>query len=221
MEKIAVISADIINSSKFEEDAFIDTMHLLEEPAGNYLVNRGEPVLSSRGDSFQLMTADIQKSFLKAIFLKSYFKRKQLGLKNEKGKEAIDIRISLAVGLSKTIPENIGKSMEEPFVLSGRALDQMKKKKQTFIITTSCEAYNKELELSCAFLDNIFDGWTLAQAEVIYYLVPNFQYLNVKDFYDNKYILPQFNVFVSFIYFLAYVSVVLILTNYSFKKKNL
>ncbi len=150
-------------------------MHVLEEPAGNYLVNRGEPVLSSRGDSFQLMTTDVQKSFYKAIFLKSYFKRKQIGLKSEKGQEAIDIRISLAVGLSKTIPEDIGKSMEEPFVLSGRALDQMKKKKQTFIITTSHEEYNKELELSCAFLDNIFDSWTLAQAEVIYYLVQGFK----------------------------------------------
>jgi hypothetical protein len=175
VKKIAVISADIINSSKFEESAFIDTMHILEEPAGNYLVNRGEPVLSSRGDSFQLMTTDVQNSFFKAIFLKSYFKRKQIGLKSDQGQEAIDIRISLAVGLSKTIPENIGKSMEEPFVLSGRALDQMKKKKQTFIITTSHEEYNKELELSCAFLDNIFDGWTLAQAEVIYYLVQGFK----------------------------------------------
>lgn len=175
MEKIAVISADIINSSKFEEHAFIDTMHVLEEPAGNYLVNRGEPVLSSRGDSFQLMTAEIRNSFFKAIFLKSYFKKKQVGLKDKKGKGTIDIRISLAVGLSKTIPENIGKTMEEPFVLSGRALDQMKRKKQTFIITTSHEEYNKELELSCAFLDNLFDGWTLAQAEVIYYLVQGFK----------------------------------------------
>lgn len=181
MEKIAVISADIINSSKFEEHAFIDAMHVLVEPAGNYLVNRGERFLSSRGDSFQLMTTDIQKSFFKAIFLKSYFKRKQIGLKNEKGKEAIDIRISLAVGLSKTIPEDIGKSLEEPFVLSGRALDQMKKKKQTFIITTSHEAYNKELELLCAFLDNVFNGWTLAQAEVIYYLVQGFKQTEIAD----------------------------------------
>lgn len=171
MEKIAVISADIINSSRYEEHAFLDTMHVLEEPSGNYLVNRGEPVLSSRGDSFQLMTTDVQNAFLKAIYLKSYFKKQQINLKDKKGNGAVDIRISLAVGVSRTIPENIGKSMEEPFVLSGRALDQMKAKKQTFIITTTHEAYNKELELSCAFLDNIFEGWTLAQAEVIYYLV--------------------------------------------------
>ncbi len=181
MEKIAVISADIINSSKFEEHAFIDTMHVLEEPAGNYLVNRGEPVLSSRGDSFQLMTTDVQNSFMKAIYLKSYFKKKRINLKNKQGSGVVDIRISLAVGLSKTIPEHIGKSMEEPFVLSGRALDQMKTKKQTFIITTSREEYNKELELLCAFLDNVFDGWTLAQAEVIYYLVQGLKQTEIAD----------------------------------------
>jgi len=181
VEKIAVISADIINSSKFEEQAFKDTMYVLEEPAGNYLVNRGEPILSSRGDSFQLMTADVQNSFMKAIYLKSYFKKQQINLKSKKGNGFIDVRISLAVGMSKTIPEHIGKSMEEPFVLSGRALDKMKAKKQTFIITTSHDEYNKELELSCAFLDNVFDGWTLAQAEVIYYLVQGLKQTDIAD----------------------------------------
>lgn len=175
VEKIAVISSDIINSSQFDEQAFLNTMHVLEEPAGTYLTNKGEPVLSSRGDSFQLMTVDIQHSFMKAIYLKSFFKKQQIGLKDEKEKAPIDIRISLAVGLAKEIPDHIGKSMEEPFVLSGRALDQMKKKKQSFIISTSHEEYNKEFELICSFLDHLFNGWTLAQAEVIYYLVQGYK----------------------------------------------
>lgn len=181
MEKIAVISADIINSSKFEEHAFLDTINVLEEPAGNYLVKQGEPILSSRGDSFQLMTKEVTGSFLKAIYLKSYFRKKQVELKNTSGKKMIDARISLGIGRAKNIPTNIGKSMEQPFVLSGRALDAMKKKQQTIIITTPNEEFNKEFELACSFLDNIFAGWTLAQAEVIYYLVQGFKQVEIAD----------------------------------------
>lgn len=181
MQQIAVISADIINSSWFDEHAFRNKMHVLEEPSANYLVKKGDPVLASRGDSFQLMTEEVAQSFLKAIYLKSFFKKEQIDLKEQKKNAAIDVRISLAVGMAKQIPENIGKSMEEPFILSGRALDTMKKKKQTFIITTSNNEYNQELELHCAFLDNIFEGWTLAQAEVIYYLVQGYKQTEIAE----------------------------------------
>ena len=181
MEKIVVISADVINSSKFEEHSFQSTINVLEEPSGNYLVKSGEPILSSRGDSFQLMTKDVQHSFYKAIYLKAYFKKQKVESKNEKNKRQIDVRISLAVGKVKEIPKDIGKSMEEPFVLSGRALDQMKKKKQTFIITTENEEYNRELELACSFLDHIFSQWTLAQAEVIYYLVQGYKQTEIAE----------------------------------------
>lgn len=175
MEKLAVISADVIDSSKFEEKAFMGTLQVLEEPSNNYLISRGESMLTSRGDSFQIMIQDEEKAFLKAIYLKSFFRKKEIVLKNQQISRNLDLRISLAVGNAETIPDDIGKTLEEPFVLSGRALDQMKKKKQTFIITTSNAEYNKELELNCLFLENIFDGWTIAQAEVIYYLVQGFK----------------------------------------------
>ncbi|WP_321286016.1 hypothetical protein [uncultured Sunxiuqinia sp.] len=175
MQRIAVISADVINSSKFEESVFMQTMDVLEEPASNYLVKGAEPILSSRGDSFQLMTEETQQAFRKCIYLKSFFKQKEIGVKNKNANEAMDVRISLAVGQVTEVPKHIGKSMERPFVLSGRALDAMKKKKQTLIITTTNEEYNKEFELACAFLDQIFAGWTLAQAEVIYYLVQGYK----------------------------------------------
>ncbi|WP_423127449.1 hypothetical protein [Gaoshiqia sp. Z1-71] len=175
MKKLAVISADVINSSKFEEKSFLDTIQVLEEPSENYLVHRGEAMLTSRGDSFQVMIEDVNSAFLKAIYLKSYFKKKEIGLKIGNSQKALDARISLAVGQATAIPEKIGKSFEEPFVLSGRALDKMKAKKQTLIITTNNEEYNNELELACLFLDDILERWTIAQAEVIYYLVQGYK----------------------------------------------
>ncbi|MCW0484930.1 hypothetical protein [Gaoshiqia sediminis] len=181
MKKLAVISADVIDSSKFEENAFLGTLQFLEEPSNNYLVNRGESILTSRGDSFQIMIQDVEKAFLKAIYLKSYFKKSEIVLKHQQIKRKLDLRISLAVGNAETIPDEIGKTLEEPFVLSGRALDQMKQKKQTFIITTTNAEYNKELDLSCSFLENILDGWTMAQAEVIYYLVQGFKQSEIAE----------------------------------------
>lgn len=181
MKKLAVISADVINSSKFEEKAFLDTIQVLEEPPGNYLVRRGESMLTSRGDSFQVMIEDVSNAFLKAIYLKSYFKKKEIGLKNGSSQRALDVRISLAVGYVTAIPENIGKSFEEPFILSGRALDKMKVKKQTLIITTNNEEYNNELELACLFLDDILGRWTMAQAEVIYYLVQGYKQTEIAE----------------------------------------
>ena len=150
-------------------------MNILEEPSGNYLVNRGEKILASRGDSLQIMITDMEDSFLKAIYLKSYFKKTEAEYIDNSEGGALDIRISMAIGDVDQIPEEIGKTMAEPFVLSGRALDQMKAKRQSFILTTNNAEYNNELELACAFLENIFDNWTMAQAEVIYYLVQGFK----------------------------------------------
>ena len=179
MEKIAVISADIINSSKYEEPGLASAMNTLEEPAMNYLSKFGDNVLTSRGDSFQIMIEDWRNSFMKAIYLKSYFKMQSIRLKQGPQKKNMDVRISLSVGTVTQKPQNIGKTMGEPFVLSGRALDKMKQKDQSFIISTNNEEYNKELELLCAFLQYILDGWTVAQAEVIYYLVQGMKQMEI------------------------------------------
>lgn len=171
MEKIAVISADVVNSSKYEEPEIVTSLNTLEEPAASYLSVSSQNILTSRGDSFQIMTEDWEKAFWKAIYLKAYFKKQAITLKGQSQKKNLDIRISLAVGTVGEIPIEIGKTLEEPFVLSGRALDKMKENNQTVIITTPNAAFNAELELECAFLQYLLDGWTVAQAEVIYYLV--------------------------------------------------
>ncbi len=167
--KIGVISADVINSSQFEDSSLIQAVNQLQTL--EQVFYQENDLLVSRGDSVQLMQRCWQKSFQSAIFLKAYFKRSTLPLKKSTKSASMDIRISLSVGRVKDIPENIGSTFETPFVISGRSLDVMKEKKQSFIITTELENINKELELECAFLQQIIDGWSVAQAEVIYYLV--------------------------------------------------
>lgn len=181
MRKIAVISADLVNSSKYEELGLVSSINTLEEPEGQYLSLSPKNILTSRGDSFQIMMEDWENAFLKTIFLKAYFKKQTLQLKGQSQKKNLDVRISLAVGLVDKIPEDIGKTMEEPFVISGRALDKMKEKAQSIIINTNNQDFNRELELECAMLQYILDGWTIAQAEVIYYLVQGLKQTEIAE----------------------------------------
>lgn len=181
MRKIAVISADLVNSSKYEELGLVSSINTLEEPEGQYLSLSPKNILASRGDSFQIMMEDWENAFMKTIFLKAYFKKQTLQLKGQSQKKNLDVRISLAVGLVNEIPEDIGKTMEEPFVISGRALDKMKEKAQSIIINTTNSDFNSELELECAMLQYILDGWTIAQAEVIYYLVQGLKQTEIAE----------------------------------------
>ena len=181
MKKIAVISADLVNSSKYEELELVSSINTLEEPEGQYLSLSPKDILTSRGDSFQVMMEDWENAFMKSIFLKAHFKKQTLNLKGQLQKKNLDVRISLAVGSVNKVPDDIGKTMEEPFVISGRALDKMKLKTQSIIISTPNNDFNNELEMECALLQHILDGWTVAQAEVIYYLVQGLKQTEIAE----------------------------------------
>ncbi|MFQ3675405.1 MAG: ABC transporter permease subunit [Endomicrobiia bacterium] len=56
---------------------------------------------------------------------------------------------------------------------------------------------------------------------IVYYLIPNFQYFNLKDFYDNSYIISNFSIFFSLGYWVFYASVLVMLAAYIFNKKDL
>lgn len=179
MQKIGVISSDIIKSSQFDDAALRDAMHALNKrETPNFQV---EEMLISRGDSLQFMQLNWEQTFMYSIYLKAYFKRQELQLKKGSKTASPDLRIALSVGTVNAIPDNIGNTLEEPFVISGRALDAMKTKKQSIIIATNREELNKELELECAFLQQIIDGWSVAQAEVIYYLVQEYKQKEIAE----------------------------------------
>ena len=66
---------------------------------------------------------------------------------------------------------------------------------------------------------NIF--WIKILMKIVYYIIPNFQYFNLKDSFDNKYLMSEFNFFAGVIYWLIYVVIIIFLTVYVFKKKDL
>lgn len=53
------------------------------------------------------------------------------------------------------------------------------------------------------------------------YVIPNFQYFNIKDYFDTPYFLAKFNFGLAIVYFIIYSAIVLTLSCTVFKKKDL
>lgn len=57
--------------------------------------------------------------------------------------------------------------------------------------------------------------------KTICYIIPNFQYLNIKDYFDTSYFLANFNIIHGTIYWIVYSCAVLVISCMVFSKKNL
>jgi ABC-type transport system involved in multi-copper enzyme maturation permease subunit len=57
--------------------------------------------------------------------------------------------------------------------------------------------------------------------KIFIYLIPNFQYFNIKDYFDSAYFVSKFNIFWGLAYWLVYNSFLILFTMLVFEKKNL
>lgn len=74
--------------------------------------------------------------------------------------------MAIGIGEVNFLKDSIVISDGEAFRLSGRDMDDIKKKKLS--LRTRWEDINGEFKVSTAFADDIISKWTQAQAEVIY-----------------------------------------------------
>ncbi len=121
-----------------------------------------------RGDSFQTISNRPEKGLLLLLIIKAGLNR--YSSKEEGKKYQWDARMSLGIGQLEQYPTNneIGELSGEPFIKSGRALDQMKDKGQLIVVTTGKEDMDKELSSVCPLIEAITSRWTKAQADAIY-----------------------------------------------------
>lgn len=118
-----------------------------------------------RGDSFQLLLSEPEKALLTAILLRA-------GLRiiphhPEDERQYTDARIAIGVGELSSRAESLGMSDGEAFRLSGRGLDEMKRRER-LIIKTLWDEVNEEMEVACALSEAIISRWTHARAAIIY-----------------------------------------------------
>ena len=182
MAKKAVITADVVQSSKMSTahrkwfNEKINKLLVFLEKNKFLQPNDYE---TYRGDSFQCLIHKPENALKMGFILKTGIKlldpSKQQYIDNGRkivpkllDKKSFDIRISIGLGAIDVKSKKLSTSDGEAFQLSGRRIDEMKKERQTFCITTN-DDFKSELYTQSFLIDNILAHATPLQCEVMYW----------------------------------------------------
>ncbi|TVR15352.1 MAG: winged helix-turn-helix domain-containing protein [Balneolaceae bacterium] len=150
---ISIITGDIIQSQK----ADLATIWL--DPLKNMFSEIGETPHDweiYRGDSFQL-TAEPEESLRLAILIKSIIKKIK--------KPALDVRLAIGIGHAYQQENRVSESNDEPFVFSGKLLDEIKSRKVNMAIKTNWPEFDEEINMMLKLALIIMNSWTSNTAE--------------------------------------------------------
>jgi hypothetical protein len=186
MKKVAVLTGDIIDSTKLpdtERKKLDLLLHKgLEEIAGK---NNFEVF---RGDSFQVLLTEPGQALKTAVLIRCWLRKhllsepetskktasgktKQPALTFSYKKGITDARISIGIGGISYKSKTIRSSDGEAFQLSGRALDNVKNKNNRIVLSTPFPEFNDYMEVTLSLLDILITNWSLQQSEVVYELL--------------------------------------------------
>ena len=176
----AVITADIVNSTKIEETS----RYLLIEEV--YKIIQEMQILSPikcemyRGDSFQVMVDDVKRCLEVAILIRLGLKRSNL---LEHGK--LDARMAIGVGEVSYEHEQVILSDGEAFRLSGRTFDKLNKRR--LLIATNINDVDEPLNVMLAFIDELLKGLSYRQSKYLYdSLLYNMSQMELANVYNTS-----------------------------------
>ncbi|MDN3594099.1 SatD family protein [Zunongwangia endophytica] len=172
---IAVITADLIDSSSYPPEFLELVLETLQKEFDNFAENFSEEKSNFkiyRGDSFQGIITNPENALLFSLFLKTALNK--LESKDSSAIKA-DLRIAIGIGGYDLKRDEISESNGEAFQLSGRTLDDMKSNGRKLMLKTPNIDLNREFYTSLALFDFIADRWSTASAEVIYYLLQGYK----------------------------------------------
>lgn len=175
MEDIAVITGDIIDSTKIPLEK---REHILNELKSSFVdINdtllKGDknPFEIYRGDSFQAVIVKPELSLLVGILIRSKLRSLTFDSKTETKRQFInncDARISIGIGSLDYRGAQIIESDGKAFQYSGRLIESMKRTGSNLSMQTPWENLNEEMNVSLAFTSYVISRWTQKQAETIY-----------------------------------------------------
>lgn len=173
---IAVLTADLIDSSLYEENVLLEVLNTLKKEfqkiTEEYEV--GDVRLQIyRGDSFQGIIKRPENALQIALQIKTAINRIHLKetKKNKAYSKIADFKIAIGIGVQDVEREAIAESNGPAFQYSGRTLDEMKTEHRKTKLKTDFKEINGEFNTSLYLLDTITDKWSTASAEVVYYLL--------------------------------------------------
>jgi hypothetical protein len=154
---IAVISGDVINSTKLTSEQFEQLLIRIKDI--QHLITEGS--LSNvhsieRGDEFQTVVHDIENALRYSIIYRIAIKA--LG-------KPFDSRISFAIASNADLRESVSESMGEAFVLSGRGLKKLKNDR--LIFNSDRLELSNNFDLLFKYLDRQLTELTSRQCEVM------------------------------------------------------
>ena len=171
---IAVLTADLIDSTSYSESLMSHVMAVLKEEFAD--IEKKYPSSDFniyRGDSFQ----GVLKNPAEALAVMLQIKTAILSISTtKKGKlREADLRIAIGIGSLDYHGNSVEESNGQAFQFSGRSLDEMKAEGRKTRLKTPNDTINGEFDASLFLLDEISDRWSTASAEVIYFLLKGFK----------------------------------------------
>jgi len=169
---VAVLSGDIINSSKLDPKIRQELFKRLEAFLKDLMKKDKQfKAETNRGDWFQCMTKKPKDSLRYALLIKSFLRRLRLNEVKEMGgtkSSILDARIAIGIGEIDFEGDRLGNSDGTAFHVSGRLLENMKgTSKSLAAATEKNEALNEEWFALLTLVDFILSKTTASQCEVI------------------------------------------------------
>jgi predicted XRE-type DNA-binding protein len=164
--QIAVITADVVNSSLLSEAE----MKFFQEKIESY--KEKEIVIKPRfyrGDSFQL-AVNAKEALLLAIKFRMEIKQ---------WKEQNDVRISIGIGEVSQWNDDVLLAAGSAFERSGKNLDNLKKTGLNIIIVTGNVELDEELETYCYMADEFIKNQTAVQATLVFQMLNGIQQIEI------------------------------------------
>ena len=180
----AIITGDLVDSSKLKKKELQKvhkTLHREFENLRQHFATKTLHFEMYRGDSFQGIVLEPKIALKVLLYLKSSVKKLHLEASAKAKKSKVDFRAALGIGEIDGVPKSLKKATGEAFLFSGRTLDGMKNKQQKTSMKTATEAVDHEFEVHFKFFDQLADRWSIAAAEVVYYLLQDMKEVEIAE----------------------------------------
>lgn len=159
---VAVLTGDVVGSSKLSP-ALREKLHEGLQVGIDNLGSGAEGEIF-RGDSFQIVLQEPARALRAALLMRTHLRASS---PNALGKP-MDTRVSVGIGKVSFRAGKVIESDGEAFQLSGRSLDELlKTRKRRLLVRTPDADLNASLDVICAFLDEMVNGYSARQAEAM------------------------------------------------------
>ena len=163
-KKYAVITADLVNSTRFSSEITTDWLQKLS------IILQNDPALKwtlapeiYRGDSFQAVLKNPEMVMHAAIICRAFIKAQK------KGAIETDIRIAIGIGSIENLTNRPGTSDGKAFRLSGQLADVIKNQNARIGIKLEQESITVDLIMN--LLETVIENWTASQSETVFNLM--------------------------------------------------